>query len=96
MGHRSALLAAIRGRAPDEPVTVPAAWLQSVLAEPDAAVPVDLTAGRIAELLGRDPMTVAAWCRAGLFEGAYKLRGREWRVPAASLQDFQRREGRRL
>ena len=95
MTPRDALLAAVRGRPADEPVTVAAGWIQQLLATLDAGVAIDLSAVRVAELLGRDPVTIGTWCRSGFFPGAYKLRGRQWRIPRPALEQFQRTEAER-
>ena len=33
-----------------------------------------------------------AWVERGDFPGAYKLHGKEWRVPVSSLEAFQNRQ----
>lgn len=33
-----------------------------------------------------------AWLEAGRFPGAYKLRGRDWRVPPDAVEAFKARE----
>ena len=53
-----------------------------------AALDVE-SAGRA---LGRSCSTVRDYCRAGLLEGAYRQRGREWRIPPDAIRAFQRRE----
>lgn len=72
---------------------VPVGWLREQLrAEPAAdsadAQSGDLTVQAVAQDLGRAASTIRYWCRAGLLEGAYRLRGREWRIPPAALQRF--------
>ena len=82
---------------------VPRDWLLEQLsgappaaAEPDAApgTLVDLTIGDLAQLFGKRPSTVRAWVERGDFTGAYKLHGKEWRIPVASVASFQNRQGR--
>ncbi len=90
MNRRTALLAMVENLPPDEPVTVPAGWIQAVLVTEASPLNVDLSGAAVAELLGRSPVTIAGWCRLGLFPGCYRLRGREWRIPAAALDAFQR------
>jgi Helix-turn-helix domain len=51
--------------------------------------PADLTVSDLARRFGRHGSTVRAWVERGLFPGAYRLQGREWRVPAAGLQAFE-------
>lgn len=46
---------------------------------------VDRTCAQAGQLLGRKPSTIRAWCELGQLPGAYKLRGREWRIPAAAI-----------
>lgn len=41
---------------------------------------------------GRKPSTVRGWCEAGKLPGAYRLRGREWRIPPAALAAIQQAE----
>ena len=53
-------------------------------AEPDDLV-VDLTVGEVGEALGRSASTVRGWCARGELPGSYRLNGREWRVPKASI-----------
>jgi hypothetical protein len=53
---------------------------------------VDLTVSDVAGMFGRKPGTVRGWCEAGLFEHAYRNRGREWRIPRAALRVFQDRQ----
>ena len=49
----------------------------------------DLTIPGLALLFGKRPSTVRGWVERGDFPGAYKLHGREWRVPASAIQAFQ-------
>lgn len=44
------------------------------------------TVGRVAELTNRAPSTIRTWCNEGRLHGARRLRGREWRIPRASLR----------
>ena len=80
-------------------VPVPREWLLELLVGmpvEDAAghaPAVDLTCHQVADALGRDASTVRAWAARGEFPGAYRLNGREWRIPAESLRAWQ--EGQR-
>jgi excisionase family DNA binding protein len=56
---------------------------------PAPASLVDLTIRDVAQLFGKRPSTVRAWVERGDFAGAYKLHGKEWRVPASAVQAFQ-------
>lgn len=51
----------------------------------------DLTVREISERFGRAPSTIRSWLEQGLLRG-YRLRGREWRVPPASIAEFEERE----
>lgn len=67
---------------------------QSDADSPAAAGATDLTIAGLAQLFGKRPSTVRAWVERGDFPGAYKLNGREWRIPASGVgafRDSQRR-----
>jgi hypothetical protein len=72
-------------------VTLPAdilrTWLDEEASGPDA---VDLTAVDVGALLRRAPSTIRTWCAAGRLPGAYRCRGREWRIPRAALRALRR------
>ena len=53
---------------------------------------VDLTIRDLAQLFGKQPSTVRAWVERGDFPGAYKLHGKEWRVPVSAVEPFQNRQ----
>src|SRR5712692_804522 len=55
---------------------------------------LDLTIRDLAELCGKQPSTVRAWVERGDFPGAYKLHGKEWRVPVSAVDSFQNRQRR--
>jgi hypothetical protein len=73
-------------------VTLPLDWLREQLEALDRTQPAggvaELTVEAVAARYGRAPSTVRAWCLAGRLAGAYRLRGREWRIPAGALQAF--------
>ena len=58
--------------------------------DPLAALDVD-AAG---EVLGRSPSTVRDYCRRELLQGAYRQRGREWRIPPDAIRRFHAEEAR--
>ena len=73
---------------------VPRDWLLEQLSDPPPATSeasstpsplVDLTIGGLGRLFGKRPSTVRAWVERGDFPGAYKLHGKEWRVPASAV-----------
>lgn len=93
---RSRLERAIDGLPEGSHITLPIAavreWLdQEQSLEPDDAL-VDMTVVDVAERLGRSPSTVRGWCGSGALSGAYRFRGREWRIPPAALKAFLDRE----
>jgi len=49
----------------------------------------DLTIAGLAQLFGKRPSTVRAWVERGDFPGAYKLNGKEWRIPLGAVETFQ-------
>ena len=51
--------------------------------------PVDLSIRGLAQLFGKQSSTVRAWVERGDFSGAYKLNGKEWRVPLSAVEGFQ-------
>lgn len=82
---------------------IPADWVLEELtgegSAPRAGTPsekgnslVDLTVDEVAEMMGRSPSTVREWCRTEPALGARKIRGKEWRIPAAGLRRFQEGE----
>jgi helix-turn-helix protein len=79
-------------------MTLPAGWLLELLSGSGAPIvrtkmpEVDLTPEEVGAALQRSPVTVRAYCSAGLFPGAYRLRARQWRVPVTALAAFQAAE----
>ena len=53
-----------------------------------AAAGADLTVAELAARFPRSASTVRDWCEHGRFEGAYKLNGRDWRIPVTALDLF--------
>ena len=80
---------------------VPRDWLldqlsnAGVIQAPSTAL-VDLTIPDLAQMFGKRPSTVRAWVERGDFAAAYKLHGKEWRVPADSVRQFQEQQRHRL
>jgi len=73
--------------------------LAAVVASPveTLAAPDEFTVGEVARRFHRSASTVRGWCEHGRFEGAYKLNGRDWRIPATAVDAFlaeQRGESR--
>jgi excisionase family DNA binding protein len=47
-----------------------------------------LTVAQVAAQLHRSSSTVRGWCEAERLAGAFKLNGRDWRIPAIAVDDF--------
>lgn len=85
---------------PDEAM-VPVGWVRSKLQaeadeeEGEGSGPELLRVPALAERFDRVESTIRAWCRDGDLEGAFRLNGREWHVPAESVEQFEeeQREG---
>ena len=80
---------------------LPVSWLREQLARPagsDEGLSLsDLTVEQAAKEIGRARSTVRTWCNSGALEGAYRLRGREWRIPPVGVRRFldAQRNGKR-
>jgi hypothetical protein len=79
---------------------VPREWVLELLSgaeTPKATttpLELDLTPEEAGAALHRSPVTIRAYCNAGLFRGAYRMRGRQWRIPRAALEGFLAAERR--
>lgn len=82
-------------------LAVPREWLLDLLGSGEergtvpptgSPPPPDLTVGALAKRFDRAPATVREWCERQVFAGAYRFRGREWRVPLASVLAFEAEE----
>ena len=102
MDLKSRLTALVEAAPPDATVTV--RWLAELLATavaPEAGQlnggdvrAVDLTVEQVAAHFGKGTSTVRTWLGRGELEGAYRLHGREWRIPAAAVVALQRSQAR--
>lgn len=85
------LLALAESLPPGTAIPVPRELLLQVLEAATTAAGLS-TADPTVEEIGiryrRKPSTVRGWCEAGRFPGAYKLHGREWRIPVAAVAAF--------
>lgn len=82
--------------------TVPIRWLAEQLTADTGAVvahaesrqpadvAVDQTVKQVAERFGRQASTVRTWAERGLLPGAYRLNGREWRIPSSAIAALQK------
>ena len=76
---------------PGASLGLPREYLLEVLPAATAAGPgdtADFTLEAVAARFGRSRSTVRGWLEAGRLPGAYKLRGRSWRIPPAALDAF--------
>ena len=48
----------------------------------------DMTLEAVATEVGRASSTVRTWCNSKRLDGAYRLNGRDWRIPQAALRNF--------
>ena len=82
---------------------LPRDWLLQRLTESPSSGPfpqgpnrlIDLSVRDLSQLFGKQPSTVRAWLERGDFPGAYKLHGKEWRVPVSAVEAFQDQQRRR-
>jgi excisionase family DNA binding protein len=77
------------------PVVEIRAWLQTSHDRDEmmgGAFTVDLTVEEVATHMGRRASTIRGWLNSGRIPGAYRLNGREWRVPVSALQSFQEQQ----
>ena len=54
----------------------------------------DFTVGELALRFHRSPSTIRDWCEHKRLGGAYKLNGRDWRIPQAAVDAFVARQRR--
>jgi hypothetical protein len=94
---RPHLRALAEATAPGGSLLVPREWVLAIVGEsgPPGPVEVDLTIPEVAALFKRAPSTIRGWCDEQILPGAYRNRGREWRIPAAAVRAFQERERHR-
>ena len=97
-------IAALVSAAPVD-ATVTVGWLAELLAadsasplvDPVVAAPgavVDLTVAQCAAHLGKGASTVRTWLVRGELPGAYRMHGREWRIPLSAIQAMQTAQAR--
>lgn len=79
---------------PDVRLTFSVEELQEIVGELEEVEALgDLTVDHVAEELDRTPACIRTWCRDGKIRGAYRLNGREWRIPRDGLRAFLRGQG---
>lgn len=84
---RDQLLRALEALPAGAQLTLPVSELREALGH--EAGPVDLDVAAVARQFSRSPSAVRAWCESGLLPGAYRLRGRGWRIPPAAVVAFK-------
>ena len=91
MSLRKQLSKMVEGMPPGSSISVPCDWLRSLLAEDERAgdVPDELlTLEEVGERMSRAVGTIRTWCNSGQLEGAFRLNGRDWRIPSSVLQAY--------
>ena len=102
MTLRERLSALVEAADPNGNVTFSVQWLRDQLAAETRsespvrlqshAASVDPNVEQVAEMFGRGCSTIRSWLAAGEFPNAYKLQGREWRIPRSDIEALQARE----
>lgn len=78
--------------------TVPVEWVCAQIAAEGVSTKgereslEDLDVPAVAAVVKRAPSTVRGWLGGGLIPEAYRLQGRDWRVPRAALRRFLDRQ----
>jgi hypothetical protein len=67
--------------------------LQAAANDAGAALARDLTVKEFGACFGKSASTARLWCEQGRVGGAWKLNGREWRIPAGSVEQFRQAQG---
>jgi hypothetical protein len=70
-------------------VTIPADEVREYL-EGQERIAGELSTAQLADFFGRKPGTMAAWCRRGLFPGAWQDEDGQWHIPEAAFQAYIR------
>jgi excisionase family DNA binding protein len=83
---------------PGAVIPVPREWIVELL-EGSGPGPVavgagapDMTVHDVAQRFGRHASTVRGWIAQDMLPGAYRFRGREWRIPASALAHLENAE----
>ena len=76
-------------------LTLSVEWLRDALKELEGAERPEalLTLDEVAQTVGRAVSTVRTWCNSGQIEGAFRLNGRDWRVPERALRRYLEGQG---
>ena len=93
MGLVDRMRAIVEPMPDDASVTLSVEWLRGQLAEEgEQGVGRLLTLEEAGEIVGRSPSTIRTWANGGQLNGAFKLQGRSWRIPEATVQRFIERQ----
>lgn len=93
MTNRDALAAMVADLDDRQAVSVPVRWLRELLVSSAVTEGPDLlTVADVAKHYGRAPSTVRGWLEAGRLPGAFKIEGRDWRVPRDGLAAFDEKQ----
>lgn len=96
MSVRERLRRMIDGMPPGSSISLPVDEVRQLLdEEPESDREdrlADLTIEELASEFDRSESAVRSWCQQGRIPGAYKLRNREWRIPAEGVRAFQAAE----
>ena len=72
-------------------VNLPVEWLRDLLVDTNQAgddPDLLLSLEEVGERVGRAVSTVRTWANSGKLPGAFRLNGRDWKVPESALADY--------
>lgn len=91
MSLRNQLRTMVEAMPAGSSVSLPVDFLRGLLDEisragdqPDRLLTLEDVAGEV----GRAVSTVRTWCNTGALEGAFRLNGRDWRIPEDALRRY--------
>ena len=94
MGLVDRLRAIVDGMPDGSAVTLSVDWLRELVdreGEQDGMGRL-LTLAQAGEIVGRSASTIRTWANSSQLEGAFKLNGRDWRIPENALARFVERQ----
>ena len=90
--HLRALREIVRHMPAEGSVSLPVSWLKELLAEGVEPGTRLLTLEEASEVVNRSPSTIRTWANTGQLDGAFKLQGRSWRIPASAIESLIERQ----